>query len=335
MHEPIYFFEDCRKGETFRAGPFPVTRESIISFAEAYDPQAFHLDEAAASASLLGGLAASGWQTVAIGMRLFFDGLVKDAASMGSPGFEEVRWVRPVRPGDDLDLVVTIGETRLSQSRPDRGFVDMHLDLRNAAGKTVMTQRGPVIVQRRGAIQSGRPPPAPSPGPAAPIVTPPVDLTLTAFFEDIDIGHETVLGTQLFTPDAIVAYAKLYDPQYFHVDADAAKTSHFGGLVASGWQTAAYWMKHHIGARHRSAEARTAAQQPVAVPGPSPGFSNVKWLRPVHAGQTVTYSQTITGKAPTGRPGWGMLTSSNAGHLSDGTLAFAFEGRMLWPLRNG
>lgn len=331
MSAPIYFFEDARRGDTFRAGPFVVTREAIIAFAELYDPQPFHLDEVAAKSSLLDGLAASGWQTVAIGMRLFYEALVKDAASMGSPGFDEVRWLKPVRPGDALELTVTIGDTRAS-SKGDRGFVVMNLELRNGAGEVVMTQSGPVIVQRRDARQTPLAPPHTT-TPIAPPPLPAPDLSLAAFYEDLEIGTTSPLGSQHVTAEAIIAFAKAYDPQYFHVDPEAAKASHFGGLIASGWQTAAYWMKHHIGARARAAAAREAAGLPVAVPGPSPGFSKVRWLRPVHAGETIAYAQTITGKYPTSRPGWGLVTSTNTGHAAGGQLAFSFEGRILWPMR--
>ncbi len=323
-------FEDIATGEVIHAGPIHVTREAIISFARMYDPQPFHLDEAAAAHSLLGGLAASGWQTAAFGMRLFYDGFVGRIASMGAPGVDEVRWTRPVRPGDALDLVLTVGEKRESASRPDRGFIAVALDIRNASGATVMTQRNSVIVQRRGAVQARTPKPASE---VPPIVgtTPPTDRRLTAFYDGVEVGAESTFGTQLFTPDVITGFAKLYDPQYFHVDAEAAKGSHFGGLVASGWQTAAFWMKHYIAARQRAAEARAAEGLDVAIGGPSPGLTDLKWLRPVHVGAVITYGMTITAKRKASRPGWGLIHTLNTGHDADGTLAFSFQGKLLWP----
>lgn len=329
----LRYFEDIVPGEVVHAGPIEVTSDDIIAFAQMYDPQPFHLDETAAAASLLGGLAASGWHTVAIGMRLFWDGFVRHVASMGAPGVAEVRWTRPVRPGDALSLELTVGETRVSASRVDRGYVAVWLDVRNGGGETVMTWRFTFIVQRRdsrpvvaaaSAIAVERQSEAPPPPAAEPM--------LTAFFDDVPIGHESILGTQHFTPELIVGYAKQFDPQYFHVDSEAAKTSHFGGLIASGWQTAAFWMKHYIDARQRSAQARSAAALPAAVGGPSPGFADMKWLRPVRAGETVTYAMATTGKRRTSRPGWGLITTHNTGRMADGTLVFAFEGRLLWPI---
>lgn len=323
-------FEDIPPGEIIHAGPIAVTREAIVAFAQMYDPKPFHLDEAAAAVSLLGGLAASGWHTAAIGMRLYYDGFVRHVASLGGPGVDELRWMRPVRPGDALSLVLTVGETRASASKPDRGYVTIALDLRNAAGATVMTQVCPLIAQRRGAERPQVPPPDVAPLPALP-VTPPADPMLTAMFDEIEVGHESRFGTQLFTPELIIGYASLYDPQYFHVDAAAATKSPFGGLIASGWQTAACWMKHYIAARRRSREAREAAGLPAAVGGPSPGFADLKWRRPVHAGAAITYGMQITGKRKTGRPGWGLVTTHNTGHAADGTLVLSFEGRLLWP----
>ena len=324
-------FEDIEPGTIYRAGPINLSRAAIIAFAELYDPQPFHLDEAAAAASPLGGLAASGWQTVAIGMRLFFDGFVKHIASMGAPGVDEVRWIRPVRPDDALSLVLTIGAKRGSASRPDRGFVEVHLDIRNGADESVMTQRGSVIVQKRGAVQQGRPRLHVPATPIAPVAVSEVDPMLAAPFDDVEIGHTATLGTQRFTPELIIAYATLYDPQYFHLDAEAAKASHFGGLIASGWQTAACWMKHYIAARVRSTEARAAAGLPIAIGGPSPGFTNMKWLRPVHAGDAVTYGFEITAKRKTGRDGWGIVATRNFGHAADGTPVFGFDSRLMWP----
>ena len=326
----LLHFEDIEPGAVLRSDPLVVTREAIVAFAAAYDPQPCHLDEAAGAASLLGGLAASGWHTTALGMRLYFDAFVGRIASMGAPGVDEVRWVRPVRPGDALHLVLTIGDKRPSGSRPDRGFVTTDLDVRTAAGETVMTQRNPVIVQRRGAARQERSgsPPAPSGIPT--IEVPEADPLLAAAYDEVAVGHQSQLGTQLFTPDLITAFAALYDPQYFHLDAEAARSSHFGGLVASGWQTAACWMKHYVAARRRSAEARTAAGLPVATGGPSPGFTAMKWLRPVHAGEAVTYRLAIKAKRVV-RPGWALITTANTGHAADGATVFSFEGRLLWP----
>ena len=119
--------------------PKLVTRDEIMAFAREFDPQPFHLDEAAAAASLLGGLSASGWHTCAMLMRMIWDGILKDTASMGSPGLKEVRWLKPVRPGDTLTATYQVTDARLSKSRPDMGVCQFVYDLKNQHGVSVMT----------------------------------------------------------------------------------------------------------------------------------------------------------------------------------------------------
>ena len=327
-------FEDIAVGETHEAGPLLVTREAIIAFAETYDAQPFHLDEVAGAASLLGGLSASGWHTTALGMRLLFEGFVGRIACMGAPGVDDLRWHKPVRPGDSLSMVLTVDSARPSASRPDRGFLGVHLELRNGRGDPMMSQRFTILVLRRGATQvAGAPLRAPAD--VVPVTRPDADLMLTAFMDEVEVGHEADLGTQLFTPDLITGFASLYDPQPFHLDAAAARQTHFGDLCASGWQTAAFWMKHFVATRKRSAAARDAAGLPVAPGGPSPGVNDLKWLRPVHVGRTLRYGMKITGKRRTSRKGWGMVGVLGTGQTSDGVLAFSFQGHLLWPLAPG
>ncbi|MDR3460846.1 MAG: MaoC family dehydratase [Beijerinckiaceae bacterium] len=338
MSDPanLRVFEDIEPGETHQSGPYKVTREQILAFARMYDPQPFHLDDAAAEASVLGGLAASGWHTTAIGMYLYFHGFVKHVAGMGAPGVDEVRWLRPVKPDDELTLHVSIPTTRPSASRPDRGFISVEIDMRNGGGETVMTQRFSMMVQRRGAAQDIRPPLAPHLLQAPALVeTPPPDPKLCGFLDEAEIGAEFELGSQTFAPDAIIAFAESFDPQYFHTDPERAKQSHFGGLAASGWHTAALWMKSYIDARDRSAALRRSQGLQVAVPGPSPGFANMKWLRPVLAGETIGYQTKVTGVRRLTRPGWGLIESLNTGRAADGALVFSFEGRILWPFAPG
>lgn len=324
-------FDDIEIGLAARSEPAILTREAILAFAQMYDPQPFHLDEAAGAASLLGGLAASGWHTGAVGIRLVHDCLLHRLAAIGSPCIDEVRWLRPVRPGDALTAEVAVTAKRPSTSRPDRGLVTLATTIHNAGNEAVMTLRAPVIVMRRGA-----PVPAPAPRPArptaAPAPPPPAEPLLTAFFTELTIGMAATFGTQVFAADLMIPFATLYDPQPFHIDAAAAAASPFGGLVASGWQVGAFWMKHYIAARTRAGEARVAAGLPAAVGGPSPGFQAMRWLRPTYVGDSITYGLEITGLRRAGRSNWGMVQTRNTGRAADGTLVFAFEGRLLWPL---
>lgn len=142
-------FEDFPPGHFGTFGPRRVTREEIIEFAAEFDPQPMHLDDEAASRSMLKGLSASGWHLCSIMMRMMFDGYIGRTASLGSPGVNELRWVAPVRPGDDLTLDIEVAEARVSRSRPDTGIVTFKAIARNAAGQVVCEWLSPIIVRRR------------------------------------------------------------------------------------------------------------------------------------------------------------------------------------------
>jgi acyl dehydratase len=142
-------FEDFPPGHFGQFGPRHVSREEIVAFAAEFDPQPMHLDEAAASRSLLKGLSASGWHLCSIMMRMIFDGYVGRTASLGSPGVNEVRWLAPLRPGDDLTLDVEVVEARISRSRPDSGIVTFKVVARNAAGEVLCDWVSPMLIARR------------------------------------------------------------------------------------------------------------------------------------------------------------------------------------------
>lgn len=142
-------FEDFPQGPFGSFGPRHVTREEIIAFAAEFDPQPMHLDEAAARVSMLNGLSGSGWHLCSLTMRMMFDGFIGRTASLGSPGVNEVRWMAPLRPGDDLMLEVEVVEARVSRSRPSTGIVTFKCTVRNAAGQTLCDMISPIIVERR------------------------------------------------------------------------------------------------------------------------------------------------------------------------------------------
>jgi acyl dehydratase len=148
---PKFYFEDFSPGWKAEYGPRRITREEMIEFASQFDPQPMHLDEEAAAKTMLGGLGASGWHTCAFMMRMIADGFLLDAASMGAPGIDEVKWMRPVRPGDSLTVRGSVLSTRLSQSKPDRGFVTLHWEVFNERGEMVMTLTCPQMLLRRNA----------------------------------------------------------------------------------------------------------------------------------------------------------------------------------------
>ena len=146
----LLHFEDFEEGETHRFGAHTFTAEEIVAFARQYDPQPFHVDTAAAKDSAFGGLIASGWHTAAVWMRLYVDALLSRAASMGSPGLEELRWLKPVRPGDTLSASLTVLGRSPSRHRPDRGTIHFRGEMRDGGGEVVLRMTGRGYFARRG-----------------------------------------------------------------------------------------------------------------------------------------------------------------------------------------
>lgn len=144
------YLEDFKAGDIADLpGTHTFTREDIVGFARQYDPQAFHTDEDAARRTIYGGLIASGWQTVGVTFRLAVDGLIHRVASMGSPGVDEIRWLKPVRPGDTVRVRAEVLEVRPSQSKPDRGLVRVRYETRNQRDEVVLTMIGMGMFGRR------------------------------------------------------------------------------------------------------------------------------------------------------------------------------------------
>lgn len=144
-----WWYEDFPEGSVREFGGVTVTREDILAFARQYDPQPFHLDEEAARRSAFGGLVASGWQTCALVTRMACDAFLLDAATAGSPGIENVRWVRPVRPGDTLRVRMLTLEARPMKSRPQLGILLMRYEVLNQRDETVLTMDGNTMMFRR------------------------------------------------------------------------------------------------------------------------------------------------------------------------------------------
>jgi acyl dehydratase len=135
----LRYFEDYALGTTYECGSVSIDEASIINFAQQYDPQPFHTDPVAAATGPFGGLIASGWHTAGLVMRLLVDNYLSAEASLGAPGLDELRWPRPVRPGDTLAVRATVVEARKSQSKPDRGIVRTLVEVVNQDGKIVMS----------------------------------------------------------------------------------------------------------------------------------------------------------------------------------------------------
>jgi acyl dehydratase len=143
------YFEDYRPGTVFDCGEVAVGEEEILDFARRFDPQPMHVDPRAAASGPFGGLIASGWHTAAMAMRLVVDRYLSKTASIASPGLDELRWLRPVRPGDRLAVRVRVLEARRSRSKPDSGIVTSLVEVRNQKGEPVMSFKGVNLMRCR------------------------------------------------------------------------------------------------------------------------------------------------------------------------------------------
>ncbi len=143
------YLEDFAVGERRRLGTTHVVEADVIRFATEFDPQPFHIDAEAAKDSIYGSVIASGWHTCAMTMRVLVDSYLRESASMGSPGIDELRWLKPVRPGDTLTVFSTAEDIAFSKSKPDRGILTSVTEVENQHGEVVLTMRGKSMMRRR------------------------------------------------------------------------------------------------------------------------------------------------------------------------------------------
>jgi acyl dehydratase len=145
------------------------------------------------------------------------------------------------------------------------------------------------------------------------------------FFEDIRVGDHATIGVHMFNAQDIKTFAAQFDPQAFHLDEEQATASHFGGLVASGWHTASIWMRKMVDYRKREADAMRRRGEAVPVIGPSPGFTEMRWHRPVFAGDTITFTtEAVEVRVSRSRPEWGLVRLRNSAINQDGVAIMTF-----------
>ncbi len=155
-----------------------------------------------------------------------------------------------------------------------------------------------------------------------------------AYFEDMKVGDVRVFGSYHFTKENIIRFAQKYDPQPFHLDEEAAKKSLFGALCASGWHTGAACMRKIVDFNKKVYEEALARGEKLLPSGPSPGFKNLKWLKPVYAGDTVTYSSEITElRESASRPEWGIMFARVTGVNQKGERVYEFDSSAFVPKR--
>ena len=154
------------------------------------------------------------------------------------------------------------------------------------------------------------------------------------FFEDIKPGDRRELGSHTFAADAIKAFARKYDPQLFHLDEAAAEASHFKKLCASGWHTGAVGMRLNVEFNRREDAERRARGEEIARSGPSPGVRDLKWLKPVYVGDTITYVSVVKETRVTSRPGFGLVTHDMTGTNQNGDVVYSVTGAVFVQRRD-
>ncbi|CCE08794.1 conserved hypothetical protein [Bradyrhizobium sp. STM 3843] len=155
------------------------------------------------------------------------------------------------------------------------------------------------------------------------------------FFEDLELGQRRELGAFTFTAENIKRFAAQFDPQRFHLDEEEGRNSLFGGLAASGWHVGCVCMKLLVADNQRLAELARGRGEPVVVGGPSPGFRDLRWLKPVLAGDTISFASEIESLRPSAsRPQWGIVQARNAGTNQRGELVFSLLASAFIPRRN-
>jgi acyl dehydratase len=332
-HDKLHH-EELEIGKPYDCGSRTVTKDEIVAFGRAYDPQPLHVDEEAAKKTLVGGLCASGWHICMMMMRLVADGMLNRAASLGAPSVDEGRWMVPVRPGDTISCRYVVEDKRELASRPEVGMSKVLVEMFNQKGETAANWRTNQFIRRchrgpepfsPGAKRARKAIPSvwDEPGIASP-------LRPDFFFEDRQIGELTDMGTHTFGKDEMIAFARQFDPQPFHLDEVAAKASLFGALCASGWHTAAYCIRGNIASRLSGNDHARAQGLPIAAYGPSPGFRDLAWYKPVYVGDTLEYRGRLAKKIDLkSRPDRGIVATDIQGRNQKGEIVFAVTTQIL------
>ncbi|HRD74796.1 MAG TPA: MaoC family dehydratase [Hyphomicrobiaceae bacterium] len=328
--------EDIEVGRTLPFGKLSVSKEDIVAFARAFDPQPIHLDEEAAKRSIVGGLCASGFHSCALQMRLLADGLLNRWTSLGSPGIDEVKWSKPVRPGDMLTGRYTCTEKRALGSRPEVGLAKITMEMLNGSGDVVQTWFSNQLVKVRDPKPVERAPEGAGSGTSARLESlwdgppRPEPSRTSNYFEDRVIGETFDLGSQTLTREEVIAFAREFDPQPFHLDDAAAAKTYFGRLSASGWHTAALFIRQFVAFRQKIEGEMRDKGLKVAHYGPSPGFRNLRWLKPVYPGDTLTFRGRTAGKIDLkSRPDRGLIQTDSQARNQHGEIVFAIRGQIL------
>jgi acyl dehydratase len=294
-----FYFEDFPVGQTHQYCRYELTRDQVDAYASDFDPLLGARRDADDTSP-----SASPWQLCALLMRLNYDGWMHRCAARGAPGIDEVRWLRPVLAGETLSARYTVRSARLSRSKPQLGLVQYYYELLGDDGQPTMSQLNSVMMQVR------------SPRPS----TPDEERKLPIHRDDDtvpnDCGPRVELGQFDFPAETILDFARLYDPQPFHVDPLAATKGPFGALAASGWHTAASWARGY-------AQCFNAGTASLPRPLRLLWIRPLRWRKPVFAGHPVTFDFAAT-HVERFSADIAIVTCNNRGIDAIGAIVFEF-----------
>jgi acyl dehydratase len=310
-------------------GPRRIGKADILAFASAFDPQPVHLDEAAARETPLRGLAASGWHTCAVVAQALEEALAKLPDFLGIGGIDDIRWMRPVRPDDELHGEVTLGFPAACTCGSDLDRFPARLEARNRLGNTVLrwsfqvlfgAQRTAmpashcVIRTARASKVGGRP-----------------GEHLIKYFEDVHRGDEIELGSYTFDPESVGVFESIIASRR---KLAACAESPRAQAHVQGWNVVAGWMSLIVAYYERRAAELAAAGLPVPRLGPAIGLKWLRWLAPVSVGERISFRGWVEHKVNAAGAGeWGLLVAGTEGYNDAGEPVISFYPQFLLERR--
>lgn len=319
---------DHSSAEFINLGRIQLTAEAVKEFAAAYDPQPQHIDEQAAAQTLLGGLVASGWQMCAVLMRQVESQLATMFPQIGVPSIDEIRWLKPIRPGEALDARFSRRSRCSCRACGDAGGWAIVAEVVDQTGDPILRMNSNVLLPPREAAPAGvwqsaircaehvkRKPRVPRrPGGH-----------LVRYFEEVELGDEIELGSFDFTPSAVASYSRMIQSACGDGDPHSPSPETLRGSAVSNWHVIAAWMRKVIDYYQNEADWLASQSRPVPVLGPAAGARSLSWCKPVRAGETIAFSSWAEHKIEIGTSSdWGLLVAGAEGVNQDGEVVVSF-----------